>query len=36
MKRNFLVGGIFLALLAALTAGSVMLEKKAKAEATGV
>ena len=36
MKRNFLIGGIFLVLLAALTAGSVLLEKKAKAEATGV
>src|SRR5919108_3717672 len=36
MKRNFVIGGIFLGLLAALTAGSVMLEKKAKAEATGV
>lgn len=36
MKRNFLIGGIFLALLVALTAGSVLLEKKAKAEATGV
>ena len=36
MKRNFLIGGIFLALLAALTAGSVLLEKKAKAEALGV
>lgn len=36
MKRNFYVGGIFLALLAALTAGSVMLEKKAKAEAAAV
>lgn len=36
MKRNFYIGGIFLALLAALTAGSVLLEKKAKAEAAGV
>ena len=36
MKRNFYVGGIFLALLAALTAGSVLLQKKAKAEAAGV
>ena len=36
MKRNFYIGGIFLALLAALTAGSVLLQKKAKAEAAGV
>src|SRR5215467_14163136 len=36
MKRNFYVGGIFLALLAALTAGSVLLQKKAKAEAAGM
>src|SRR5258708_25474420 len=36
MKRNFYIGAIFLALLAALAAGSVMLEKKAKAEADGV
>ncbi|HKW32987.1 MAG TPA: hypothetical protein VJN92_08275 [Candidatus Acidoferrum sp.] len=36
MKRNFYIGSIFLALLAALTAGSVLLQKKAKAEATGV
>src|SRR5690349_11086646 len=35
MKRNFYIGGIFLALLAALTAGSVLLQKKAKAEAAG-
>ena len=36
MKRNFYVGGIFLAVLAALAAGSVLLQKKAKAEAAGV
>ena len=36
MKRNFYIGAIFLALLAALAAGSVMLEKKAKAEAAGI
>ena len=36
MKRNFYIGGVFLALLVALTAGSVMLQKKAAAEAAGV
>src|SRR5579864_6974920 len=36
MKRNFYIGGIFLVLLAALSAGSVLLEKKAAAEAAGV
>ena len=33
MKRNFYIGAIFLALVAALAAGSVVLEKKATAEA---
>ena len=36
MKRNFYLGAIFLALLAALAAASVMLEKKAATEAAGV
>src|SRR6184192_85402 len=36
MKRNFYIGAIFLALLAALAAGSVMLQKKAAAEAAEV
>jgi len=36
MKRSFYVAGFFLALLAALTAGSFLLQKKAKAEAAGV
>ena len=36
MKRNFYIGAIFLALLAALAAASVMLEKKAATEAAGV
>src|SRR5947208_7200472 len=36
MKRNFYIGGIFLALLAVLTASSVLLQKRAAAEATGV
>ena len=35
MKRNLYFGGIFLALLTALTAGSVMLQKRAAAEAAG-
>ena len=36
MKRNFYMGAIFLALLAALAAGSVMLEKKAATRAAEV
>jgi DNA-binding beta-propeller fold protein YncE len=36
MKRNLYIGAIFLALLAALAASSVVLEKKAAAEAAGV
>ena len=36
MKRNFYIGAFFLALLAALAAASVMLEKKAATEAAGV
>ena len=36
MKRNSYIGALFLALLAALAAGSVMLRKKAAAEAAGV
>src|SRR5437879_12641341 len=36
MKRNFYIGAIFLALVAALAAGSVMLEKKTTAEGAEV
>jgi DNA-binding beta-propeller fold protein YncE len=36
MKRNLYIGAIFLALLAALAVSSVVLEKKAAAEAAGV
>jgi DNA-binding beta-propeller fold protein YncE len=36
MKRNFYIGAIFLALVAALAAGSVVLEKKATAQAAEV
>ncbi|HEX8879669.1 MAG TPA: hypothetical protein VF749_06550, partial [Candidatus Acidoferrum sp.] len=36
MKRNFYIGAIFLALVAALAAGSVVLERKATAEAAEV
>ena len=36
MKRNFYIGALFLALLAALAAGTVLLGKRAAAEAAGV
>src|SRR5438876_916289 len=36
MKRNFYIGAIFLALVAALAAGSVVLEKKATAQGAEV